>query len=147
MPPTSLREPSANSEGWFDELPEDHRQRILAEDAAHLDRWAEVARLDARSWRKPARQGALLFAFIGAYVTGLAGLPILASALGGALCGWIWDRTRAGQVLAPFIAVPLFLAGLGLSGGMSIAALIWAPIPISVVSIWLGMRRHELQGS
>jgi hypothetical protein len=145
-PETSIREHPAAADGWFEALPEEHRQRIVEEDEAQLLQWEEVGRRERLGWRSPVLHGALLLGSISAFVTALSPAAALAGLISGALAGWLWHRTGAQQILSPLIAVPLFYVGLIATGQLTLIALIWAPLPIGIVSLWLGMRRSELPG-
>jgi hypothetical protein len=144
-PPRPLGESAPVSEDWFDRLPRGHRERILAEDAAYLDRWESIRRINGLAWCRPAFQLASTFTFIAGYVTGFSPGAMFASLCSGALCGWLSHRLRTGQLYSALIAVTLFLLGLAISSQLTILAFIWAPAPISVVSAWLGIRRCDLQ--
>ena len=89
----------------------------------------------------------VLVVSVSAFITRFSPVAILAGLLSGALIGWIWHRTQAGQIWSPVIAVFLFQFALLITGELNVFALIWAPMPIAVISVWLGMRRHELPGS
>ena len=146
-PQTSLAERHEASEGWFDSLPEEHRQRILAEDEAGLTRWEQLERSGRGAWKRPALHAGILLVSTAAFITACSPAAILASVVTGALTGWLWQVTGAGMLRSPLIAVPLFLLGLLVTGTANVFAFIWAPLPISVVSVWLGLRRGELPGA
>lgn len=146
-PDTPLAEGRPPGDGWFQALPEEHQQRILVEDEASLQRTEELEHRSIVAWMRPARHAAILLVSVAAFVTNFNLAAILASVVTGALTGWLWQVTDAGQLRSPIIAVPLFLLGLLITGSANPIAFLWAPLPISVVSVWLGLRRHELPGS
>jgi len=147
QPPTSLREVQPAPDGWFDALPEEHQRRIVAEDEANLRRWEELERRAGLGWRRPAVQGSLLFAVVATLLTAPSPAAIACGALCGAVAGWLWHRTDAGQLSAPLIAIPLFLLSLVLARQLNLFCLILGTPMIFVPSHMLGMRRHELPGS
>lgn len=146
-PTTSLREAPRSAESWFESLPEEHRQRIVREDEAELERWEELGRQDRLAWRKPVLHAVLLLTSVSAFITAFSWVAILTGVLSGALIGWIWHKTDSGQIGSPLIAVPIFQLAMLVTGELNVFALIWAPMPIGIISLWLGMRRHELPGS
>lgn len=147
QPPTSLREVRPAPDGWFEALPEEHRRRIVAEDEAHLRRWEELERRAGLGWRRPVVQGVLLFAVVATLLTAPSPAAIASEVLCGAVTGWLWHRTDAGQLSAPLIAIPLFLLGLVVAKQLNLFCLILGCPMIFVPSHMLGMRRNELPGS
>ena len=132
---------------WFELLPHPERERVVAEDLAKMERWETVLLAQRRGWRRPALQAALLFFLVGFNVTGYQLAPASICLVLGASTGVLWHLCDAGQLLAPLIAVPLFLLALLVADHLSFAALAFAPIGIGSVSAYIGMRRGEPPGA
>lgn len=133
--------------GWFESLPEEHRERILREDAERLDQWQWVHTKQVRAWWKPCLQACALLAFVSFYTTLFDGTGFLVGALAGLVTGWLWHLTRADRLRSAGIAVFVFFVALTLSGHMNLFAALWGPMPIVTVSVFCGLRREELPGS
>ncbi len=146
-PFTTPPERAEMPEGWFDELPEEHRERILAQDAARLDSWDEAYRKQGRAWWTPCLQAAFLLAATASFVNGFDWGAFGAGFASGAIAGLLWHRFQADRLTSMLIAVGCFFTGLILTGHLSIFAIIWAPLPIGCVSALCGLRREELPGS
>jgi|GEM_PF-3332789 len=146
-PLPTAAEPVSPPEGWFDSLPEEHRRRILDEDAARLDDWIRLERQQARAWWKPCLQAAALLALVSFYVCGFAWSAFVTGFVSGGVAGWAWHLSAADRLQSMFIAVAAFFAGLIVTGQLTFFAVIWAPLPICVVSVFCGLRREELPGA
>lgn len=144
LPPPEM---GSRPEGWFEDLPEEHRERILADDAARLDEWERVQRATRRTWRKPCLQAAFLLAVISSYSNLFSWSAFATGFVSGAIAGLLWHRTRADRLNSCLIAVAMFFLGLIVTGQLTPLAVIWAPLPICCVSVFCGLRREELPGS
>jgi len=146
-PFTTPSERAELPEGWFDGLPEEHRERILAADAARLDAWGEAYRSQGRAWWRPCLQAAFLLGVTASFVNGFDWGAFGSGFASGVVAGMLWHRLKADRLASMVIAVACFFAGLILTGHLSVFAVIWAPLPISCVSVFCGLRREELPGA
>jgi hypothetical protein len=130
----------AEKSTWLAEQPEDFQVRVRESEVVREIRHEKVEAVASRAWRVPVRQGASLF-FAAAVIMPYVGvLEMVLAALVGAFVGWLWHRTKAGQMNAMLIAMPFAFLFFMLFAGMGAAVL--GTVLVAPFSSAMGIQRE-----
>ncbi|MCB9913945.1 MAG: hypothetical protein H6828_02205 [Planctomycetes bacterium] len=121
-------------------LPDEVRELVVWERCEQGARWETLLAEAGRAWRRPVLEGAGLFTLGMGVATLFAWPALLLGALAGAAVGLAWHVTRAGQLLAPLIAMPSFMALMLSVDGVYTIAFLTAPLPLGAIAGLLRLR-------
>lgn len=134
---------SASRTEQLEALPSDVRKMVVWDRCVREEQCRELEQRAARLWRRAVIEGVLLFT-IGMLITSGFGLSsLLCGVIGGAVVGFAWHLSRAGQLLAPMLSMTAFMFLMVLVGEANMLVFFCAPFSFGAIAGIMALQRND----